>query len=116
MIDKVGAEGLVLAVGGIGVDVGGSGVAAREGDGHTLRRPVGSIRRAALSEIWARSPELKQLRALRIRDLVDCPSCELRPHCNRCAGFAVAGADRGGLWMSAMMKRARSGSRSVAST
>lgn len=57
---------------------------------HTLRIPVGSIRRTPLRRLWADARELKRIRSIRVADLEDCPSCDHRSTCNRCAGFAVA--------------------------
>lgn len=55
-----------------------------------LRVPLGSIRERPVAEIWAGAERLREIRRLTVSDLTDCPACELRPHCNRCAGFAVA--------------------------
>ncbi len=56
----------------------------------SLRTNVGSIRENKLGRIWQGSEKLAGLRAIRVRDLQDCPECELRPSCNRCSGFAVS--------------------------
>lgn len=55
-----------------------------------LRLRLGSIREQPLEEIWSDSPDLARLRGLTLADLEQCAGCELRFHCNRCAGFALA--------------------------
>lgn len=57
---------------------------------HTLRHPVGSLRRNRIGTIWRESEELRRIRSIRVADLDDCPSCGERDWCNRCAGFALA--------------------------
>ena len=54
-----------------------------------LRTPVGSIRETSLDEIWKHSDGLKAIRDVTLADLEDCPDCDLREHCNRCAAFAL---------------------------
>lgn len=53
-----------------------------------LRTKAGSIRERPLCDIWTGSEILRDLRSVTVADLVDCPTCSLRAHCNRCAGFA----------------------------
>jgi radical SAM protein with 4Fe4S-binding SPASM domain len=50
--------------------------------------PSGDVRRQAFIDIWRDSPQLKEVRSIRIRDL---PTCSLCPHsgsCSRCPGLA----------------------------
>ncbi len=53
-----------------------------------MRNDCGNVKDRPLREIWEHSPVLEEVRALRIRDLVDCPECPDRAHCNRCPGLA----------------------------
>lgn len=55
----------------------------------SLRTATGSIRERSVSDIWREATALRRLRELRLADLDDCPGCEQRAHCDRCAGFAV---------------------------
>jgi radical SAM protein with 4Fe4S-binding SPASM domain len=55
----------------------------------SLRIPAGSVRERTLAEIWRESSVMHRLRKLRLADLEDCPGCEHRDFCDRCAGFAV---------------------------
>jgi radical SAM protein with 4Fe4S-binding SPASM domain len=56
----------------------------------SFRRRVGSFRAAPLAQTWRASPILAELRALKVRDLDGCGSCDVRSRCDRCAGFALA--------------------------
>lgn len=53
-----------------------------------LRLPIGNIFQDNLSEIWAKSPLLKQLRALTTNDFNDCLDCKYRPYCFVCIAEA----------------------------
>ncbi len=55
-----------------------------------MRTSLGSIRVQPFAKIWRDSPGLSQIRSLTLADLERCNDCDLRQHCNRCAGFAVA--------------------------
>lgn len=48
--------------------------------GNILSKPFGLI--------WKESPIFEQLRAIRLRDLEECASCELFQYCTRCPGLA----------------------------
>lgn len=50
--------------------------------------PSGNLRRQRFDDVWWRSPELQQVRGIRVRDLQTCSSCSLRSHCTRCPGLA----------------------------
>ncbi|HUT77477.1 MAG TPA: radical SAM protein, partial [Polyangia bacterium] len=75
----------------------------------SLRIPAGNAREEALAGIWSGSSVLERLRGLRVLDLEDCPTCEHRSHCDRCAGFAVGegGSIRGHTAFDCLQARAR---------
>ncbi len=56
----------------------------------TWQLPVGSIRERDLADIWKDAPLFERLRKIRVKDLLDCPTCKLRQSCNRCTGFAFS--------------------------
>jgi AdoMet-dependent heme synthase len=49
----------------------------------------GNIREAPFAEIWAHSRGLTQVRAIRVRDLHTCASCQAATFCTRCPGQAL---------------------------
>jgi len=50
--------------------------------------PSGNLRRQSFDEIWRGSPQLNEVRGIRIRDLSTCPSCSVVSACTRCPGLA----------------------------
>jgi radical SAM protein with 4Fe4S-binding SPASM domain len=50
--------------------------------------PSGNIRRQPFIEIWRESPQLKEVRTIRARDLPVCSSCAHVASCSRCPGLA----------------------------
>jgi radical SAM protein with 4Fe4S-binding SPASM domain len=50
--------------------------------------PTGNLRRQAFLEIWRDSPQLAEVRAIRVRDLSGCRSCGYVATCTRCPGLA----------------------------
>jgi radical SAM protein with 4Fe4S-binding SPASM domain len=50
--------------------------------------PSGNLRRQRFHEIWRHSPQLAEVRAIRTRDLVTCPTCDYVSTCTRCPGLA----------------------------
>ncbi|HEY7290136.1 MAG TPA: radical SAM protein [Vicinamibacterales bacterium] len=50
--------------------------------------PSGNLRRQRFDEIWRESPQLQDVRSIRIRDLNSCPSCSFVSNCTRCPGLA----------------------------
>ena len=50
--------------------------------------PTGNLRRQAFLQIWRDSPQLAEVRAIRVRDLSGCPSCGYVATCTRCPGLA----------------------------
>jgi radical SAM protein with 4Fe4S-binding SPASM domain len=49
---------------------------------------LGSLREKPFAAIWYGSPELAQIRAIRVSDLPECSACALYMRCSRCAGLA----------------------------
>jgi len=49
---------------------------------------LGSLREKPFAAIWHDSPELAQIRAIRVSDLPECSACALYLRCTRCAGLA----------------------------
>ena len=49
----------------------------------------GNVRDTPFAEIWHRSPEMRRVRSIRIRDLHTCSSCAASPFCSRCPGQAL---------------------------
>jgi radical SAM protein with 4Fe4S-binding SPASM domain len=50
--------------------------------------PCGNLRAQSFSEIWGGSSELNELRAVRVRDLPTCSTCNHAGSCSRCPGLA----------------------------
>jgi len=50
--------------------------------------PSGNIRRQKFIEIWKDSPQLKEVRSIRMRDLPVCSGCAHVAGCSRCPGMA----------------------------
>jgi len=50
--------------------------------------PCGNLRRQSFSEIWATSPQLMEVRAIRAKHLSTCSSCSHLGTCTRCPGLA----------------------------
>ena len=48
----------------------------------------GSLRRQSFSEIWANSPQLREVRSIRGKHLSTCSSCSHLGSCTRCPGLA----------------------------
>lgn len=86
--------------------------------------PSGNVRRQKFIDIWRHSPELKEVRSIRARDLPTCSTCSHVGTCTRCPGLAyMEGSMRGpstadceksfqrtGIPSANMLKKARSGS------
>jgi radical SAM protein with 4Fe4S-binding SPASM domain len=49
----------------------------------------GNVRDEPFADIWHRSPAMRRVRAIRIRDLHTCSSCAASPFCTRCPGQAL---------------------------
>ena len=50
--------------------------------------PSGNLRRQTFAEIWQDSPQLAEVRGIRLRDLTTCPTCTHVATCTRCPGLA----------------------------
>jgi radical SAM protein with 4Fe4S-binding SPASM domain len=48
----------------------------------------GNVRQQRFEEIWYRSPQLAEVRGIRVRDLPTCSSCGFVSSCTRCPGLA----------------------------
>lgn len=56
----------------------------------------GNVRRKRFLDIWRHSDQLKDVRAIRLRDLTGCSQCMHVPNCTRCPGLAyIEGNMRG---------------------
>jgi radical SAM protein with 4Fe4S-binding SPASM domain len=49
----------------------------------------GNVREQPFGEIWASAPRMRQVRAIRVRDLHTCARCEAAAFCTRCPGQAL---------------------------
>jgi radical SAM protein with 4Fe4S-binding SPASM domain len=58
--------------------------------------PCGNVRRQRFIDIWKDSPQLKEVRAIRARDLPTCSSCTHVASCTRCPGLAYMEGDMRG--------------------
>ena len=57
---------------------------------------TGNLRRQKFADIWYRSPQMKEVRSIRVKDLTVCSSCSHAGTCTRCPGLAYAeGSMRG---------------------
>jgi len=86
--------------------------------------PTGNLRRQSFLEIWRNSPQLREVRSIRAKDLPVCSSCAHVGTCSRCPGLAyMEGNMRGpstadceksfartGIASANMLLRGRSGS------
>ena len=58
--------------------------------------PTGNLRRQKFADIWYRSPQMNEVRSIRVKDLTVCSSCSHAGTCTRCPGLAYAeGSMRG---------------------
>ena len=55
--------------------------------------PCGNVRTQQLRDIWFKSPELLELRDVRVRDLHTCSACSHTAYCSRCPGLAYMEGD-----------------------
>jgi len=56
----------------------------------------GNVRSQSFQEIWKNSPQLKEVRSIRARDLSTCSSCSHLGGCTRCPGLAFMEGDMRG--------------------
>jgi radical SAM protein with 4Fe4S-binding SPASM domain len=58
--------------------------------------PTGNVRRQKFADIWYRSPQMNEVRSIRVKDLTVCSSCSHAGSCTRCPGMAyMEGSMRG---------------------
>jgi radical SAM protein with 4Fe4S-binding SPASM domain len=50
--------------------------------------PSGNLRTERFERVWRDSPQLNEVRSIRMRDLTSCPSCDFMASCTRCPGLA----------------------------
>lgn len=50
--------------------------------------PSGNVRREKFAEIWRHSPQLNEVRSIRLRDMPSCSQCIHGATCTRCPGLA----------------------------
>jgi len=50
--------------------------------------PTGNLRRQRFVDVWYDSPQLNEVREIRMRDLPTCSSCSYMSTCSRCPGLA----------------------------
>jgi radical SAM protein with 4Fe4S-binding SPASM domain len=50
--------------------------------------PTGNIRQQRFADVWLDSPQLNEVRQIRMRDLPTCSSCSFMSTCTRCPGLA----------------------------
>jgi len=58
--------------------------------------PTGNLRRQKFADIWYRSPQMNEVRSIKVKDLTVCSSCSHAGTCTRCPGLAYTeGSMRG---------------------
>ena len=50
--------------------------------------PTGNLRGQRFSDVWHQSPQMNEVRAIRMRDLPTCSTCSFMTTCTRCPGLA----------------------------
>jgi len=58
--------------------------------------PCGNVRHQSLADIWRHSPQMLEVRSIRLKDLHTCSSCDLVGGCTRCPGLAYMEGDMRG--------------------
>lgn len=53
----------------------------------------GDVRAQSLADIWQQSPQMLEVRSIRLKDLHTCSSCDLLGGCTRCPGLAYMEGD-----------------------
>jgi radical SAM protein with 4Fe4S-binding SPASM domain len=72
--------------------------------------PSGNLRKTKFIDIWRDSPQLKEVRSIRLRDLPSCSSCAHGGTCTRCPGLAyLEGNMRGPSYQDCQKSFARTG-------
>jgi radical SAM protein with 4Fe4S-binding SPASM domain len=58
--------------------------------------PTGNVRKQKFADIWYRSPQMQEVRSIKVKDLTVCSSCSHAGTCTRCPGLAyMEGSMRG---------------------
>ena len=58
--------------------------------------PTGNVRKQKFADIWYRSPQMQEVRSIKVKDLTVCSSCSHAGSCSRCPGLAyMEGSMRG---------------------
>ncbi|HMK23291.1 MAG TPA: radical SAM protein [Terriglobales bacterium] len=58
--------------------------------------PTGNVRRQKFADIWYRSPQMEEVRSIKVKDLPVCSTCTHAASCSRCPGLAyMEGSMRG---------------------
>jgi radical SAM protein with 4Fe4S-binding SPASM domain len=58
--------------------------------------PTGNVRRQKFTDIWYQSPQMNEVRSIKVKDLTVCSSCSHAGSCTRCPGLAyMEGSMRG---------------------
>jgi radical SAM protein with 4Fe4S-binding SPASM domain len=72
--------------------------------------PSGNVRRTKFVDIWRHSPQLKEVRSIRLRDMPTCSQCTHGATCTRCPGLAfLEGNMRGPSYQDCEKSFARTG-------
>jgi radical SAM protein with 4Fe4S-binding SPASM domain len=50
--------------------------------------PTGNLRQQRFSDVWHESPQMNEVREIRMRDLPTCSTCSFMTSCTRCPGLA----------------------------
>jgi len=58
--------------------------------------PSGNVRRMKFADIWRDSPQLKEVRSIKLRDMPTCSQCAHGETCTRCPGLAYLEGDMRG--------------------
>ena len=56
--------------------------------------PAGDLRRESFRSVWREAPMLREIRAIKVRDLRDCPTCAHLPLCSPCMALGLLEAGR----------------------
>jgi radical SAM protein with 4Fe4S-binding SPASM domain len=58
--------------------------------------PTGNVRKQKFADIWYRSPQMQEVRSIKVKDLPVCSTCSHAASCSRCPGLAyMEGSMRG---------------------
>ena len=66
--------------------------------------PTGSVRKQKFSDIWYQSPQMNEVRSIKVKDLPVCSTCSHAGSCTRCPGLAYMEGNMRGPSTSDCMK------------